>query len=149
MNEIINYIILKCVDLKNKYVSEKNLDADYICIFSQSEAEYQDLVKQAATIGEIVDETKTGPLFKFIYPPQTIAGKPKVLKIRIPDPTKKQRGDVDFTTNYQDFKDKYFDDDKFKLIVREKFEMLELADQEFDVLVYFSRVPPSQLAGVS
>lgn len=142
--KIIEYITKNCKDLKDKYINE-DLKIDYICIFSQSQKEYEELLEIASSVGKLVDKTKTGPVFKFHNPPQTIIGKPKVIKIRIPDNTRPERGDVDFTSNYSDFKNKYFDDNKFKLIKREKFEMLELKDPAFNVLVYFSSIPQSQL----
>ena len=144
LDGIISYIVDKCRDLKNKYISE-NFEIDYICVFSHSQNEYNELIKQASFLGKIVDKTNTGPIFKFNNPPQTILGSSKVLKIRIPDKTRLERGDVDFTTNYPEFKSKYLNNNRFKLIKREKFEMLELRDEEFDVLVYFSSVPPSKL----
>jgi hypothetical protein len=147
-NRIISYIVEQGVDLKNKYVQEKNLDIDYICIFAQSEGEYKKLLERASFTGEIVQETKTGPVFKFYKNPETIAGKPKVLKIRIPDKTRPQKGDVDFNTNYLEFKNKYSNQRKFSLIEREVFEMIELRDDKYDVLVYFSNVPPSKQLGI-
>lgn len=147
LDGIINYIAEKCRDLKNKYISE-NFEIDYICVFSHSQNEYDELIKQASFIGKIVESTNSGPVFKFNKPPETILGKPKVLKIRIPDKTRSERGDVDFTTNYPEFKSRYFDNNRFKLIKRKKFEMIELRDDEFDVLVYFSSIPPSKLLGV-
>ncbi len=95
-NNIISYIIEKCVELKDGRTNEKDLEIDYICILSQNQEEYNELLKQAKKIGEIVDETKTEPVFKFNHPPLTIAGKLKVLKIRLPDKMRPQRGDVDF-----------------------------------------------------
>ncbi len=142
--KIIEYITKNCRDLKNKYINE-DLKIDYVCIFSQSQKEYKELSEVASGVGKLVDETKTGPVFKFNNPPDTVIGHPKVLKIRVPDSLRPERGDVDFTSNYADFKNKYFDDNKFKLIKREKFEMLELRDPAFNVLVYFSSISPSQL----
>ncbi len=142
--KIIEYITKNCRDLKNKYINE-DLKIDYICIFSQSQKEYEELLEIASRVGKLVDETKTGPVFKFHNPPQTIIGAPKVIKIRIPDNTRPERGDVDFITEYAAFYQNYFDDNRFKLIKREKFEMLELKDSAFNVLVYFSSIPPSQL----
>lgn len=147
-NKIIQYIIERCADLKNKYVNE-DIKVDYICIFSQSQDEYSKLLKHASSLGEIIDNTNTGPVFKFNSYPSTILGNPKVLKIRIPDKTRPQRGDVDFTTNYAEFKSKYLDNKRFKLIKREKFEMIELRDEKFDVLVYFSSIPPSKILGIN
>lgn len=142
--EIIDFIINNCRDLKNKYVDE-DLEIDYICIFSKDEGEYGELQEQASALGEIADNTTTGPVFIFDNPPDTAIGKPKVLKIRMPDKTRPERGDVDFNTDYEELKNKYYDDNKFKLIKRERFEMLELRDPEFNVLVYFSSIPPSKL----
>lgn len=146
-NEIIDYIVQECVILKRKYVEEK-LEIDYICIFSQSQEEYDQFLKFAPSLGVIVDQTKTGPVFKFNSPPQTIAGKPRLLKVRIPDKTRPQRGDVDFNTDYEKFKIKYLDNKRFTLVKRENFEMIELRDEKFDVLVYFSSIPQSKLLGV-
>lgn len=142
-NGIIDYIVEKSVDLKNKYVKEE-LEIDYVCIFSQSKEEYDQFIDFASSFGEIAQETKTGPVFKFNNPPQTTAGQPKLLKIRIPDPTRPQRGDVDFNTDYDKFKAKYLDNERFTLIKREDFEMVELRDEKFDVLVYFSMIPLSR-----
>lgn len=147
-NKVINYIVNSCVKLKDKYIKEE-MDIDYVCIFSQSQEEYDQFIKFASELGEIVDETKTGPVFKFNSPPQTIAGKPKLLKIRIPDPTRPQRGDVDFNSNYEQFKNKYLDNRRFKLVKSwDGYEMIELRDDNFDVLVYFSMIPISQSLGV-
>lgn len=147
-NRIIDYIVQKCVDLKNKYIEEK-LEIDYVCIFSQTQEEYNQFLDLASSLGKIVHETKTGPIFKFNSPPQTIAGKPKLLKIRIPDPTRPQRGDVDFNTDYEKFKKKYLDNKKVKLTKSwDGFEMIELRDEKFDVLVYFSISPLSKNLGV-
>lgn len=113
-NKIINHIIVNCVELKNKYVEEK-LNIDYICIFSQTEEEHDQLLKLASSLGTVVEQTKTGSVFKFNSPPQTVVGRPKLLKVRIPDKTRPQRGDVDFNSNYEQFKAKYLDNEKFKL----------------------------------
>jgi len=139
--DLIEKIVLKCTELKNKYVEEQNLTADWVCIFSQSDEEYQELNRQANEIGEVIETTETGLIYKF--------GKPKLLKIRMPDITRPEIGDVDFITNYPEFKQKYLDNNRFKLIVREKFEMIELTDSDFNVRVYFSSIPPSKLRGIN
>lgn len=147
-NQIISHIVAKCIELKNKYTKEKNLEIDYICIFSHTQEEYLELIKHASNIGKIVDETKTGPVFKFHIPLKTVTGKAKVLKIRIPDETKQEIGDVDFNTDYKVFKTEYLGKENFTLIKRERFEMIELKDSMYDVLVYFSSTPPSKLLDI-
>ncbi len=145
---IIGYLVSECNKLKNKYVDEKDLEVDYVCVFAQSESEYNQLIEAAESLGKIVDETPTGPIFAFNFPLKTIAGSPKLLKIRKPDKTRPQRGDVDFNTDYSNFKNKYLNDKEFTLVKREKFEMIELKDPSFDVLVYFSSTPTSQQLGI-
>lgn len=145
---IINYLITECTKLKGKYVDEKDLEIDYVCIFSHSETEYKQLLKVAGSLGKIAQETPTGPVFAFNSLVETIAGNPKLLKIRKPDVTRPQRGDVDFNTDYENFKNKYLDNKRFTLIKRESFEMIELRDDAFDVLVYFSSTPLSQQLGI-
>ena len=42
-NRIIDYIVERCVALKNKYIEEE-LKIDYVCIFSQSQEEYDQFI---------------------------------------------------------------------------------------------------------
>lgn len=148
LKEIIHYLINSCVKLKDKYV-DQDLIVDWICIFSQSDQEYEDLNRLASQIGEVVESTPSGPIYRFYNRPQTKAGQPYLLKIRVSDPTRPERGDVDFNTNYLEFKSRYLDNKNFKLIVRKDFEMIELMDPEFDVRVYFSSKPLSKQLKVS
>lgn len=149
LNKIVLYIASECVKLKDKYTDEKDLAADYVCIFAQSLDEYRDLLEATKKIGKLAGGTLTGPVYAFNNRPQTAAGKPKLLKIRKPDATRTQRGDVDFNTSYEEFKKKYLDNKRFTLVVRPEFEMIELMDNDFDVRVYFSSIPLSKTLGVS
>ena len=146
LQDIINYIINKTVQLKNKYTDEKNLEIDYVCIFSQSDEEYKNLKEIAGKDGELVWDSPTGPVYKYHFNLKEYH--PNLLRIRISDKTRPERGDVDFNTNYLEFKEKYSKSDGFNLIVREEYEMLELMDKEFDVRVYFSSTPLSKSLGV-
>lgn len=148
LNETIKKIVNECLKLKNKYVSEKDLTVDWVCIFSQNQNEYQQFSNEAPQIGEIIENTPSGYIYKFTNSLQTATRKPKIFKIRIPDITKPEKGDVDFTTDYENFKNKYLNQPHFTLIPREKFEMIELMDKDFNVRVYFSSIPPSRLRGI-
>ena len=141
----IQQIVETVKELKDKHTTEKNATVNYACIFSQSQEEYQELVVAAKKIGKIIEETPTGFLF-YINPLPTVSGKLELVKIRIPDSTRPERGDADFTiSNYLLFKKKYLSRQGFKLIKkREDFEMLEFIDPEFDVRVYFSHPPLDQ-----
>ncbi len=139
--QLVEEIVKKANDLKNKHTSEKNALVNYACIFAQSEEEYNNLIMIVKEIGSVIKETPTGLLFH-IQPLKTVSGNLKLLKIRKPDPTRPELGDADFTVeNYPEFKNNYLSKTGFKLIVRENFEMIELIDSKFNVRAYFSNPP--------
>jgi len=137
----VKNIVEKATALKNKHIDDKNTPVNYACIFSQSKEEYDELIEIARKIGNVIKETPTGLLFQ-IEPLQTVSGVLKLLKIRLPDPTRPELGDADFTvSNFPKFEKKYLSKTGFKLIKKEDFVMIELMDSEFDVRVYFSNPP--------
>jgi len=134
-------VVKQSCELKNKFTDEIDAPVNYACIFSQSDDEFSELKKCAKRIGKVIEETSSGPLFH-IQPLDTVSGLLKLLKIRNPDKNRPECGDADFTvSDYEVFKNKYISQDNFKLISREKFEMIELMDPEFNVRVYFSHPP--------
>jgi len=134
----VQEIVEKAARLKDRHTSEKEAPVNYACIFCQDEEQYNNSLAIVQKIGKVVEETPTGPVFQ-IRPLDTVAGKLQMLKIRKPDETRPELGDADFTVpDYSEFKRKYLPQRGFKLIVREKFEMIELVDPEFNVRVYFS-----------
>jgi len=138
---LIKRVVKKASSLKNLHTSEKDAPVSYVCIFSQNQKECEELLTATKELGSIIKETPTGPLFK-ISPIETVAGKVQLVKIRMPDPTRPERGDADFTvSNYESFKKTYADKPGFKLIPREGFEMIELMDPKFNVRIYFSNPP--------
>lgn len=141
LKNLVADIVKRSCELKNKYTNEIDAFVNYACIFSQSDDEFNELKKYAREIGKVIEETSSGPLFH-IQSLDTVSGSLKLLKIRNPDKTKPERGDADFTvSNYHSFKNKYLSQDCFKLISREKFEMIELMDPDFNVRTYFSHPP--------
>ncbi len=143
INEILAYIIPKTLELNQVYIPDESVRVNYSAIFCQSDVEYEELNREASRMGDVVEDTPTGPLYKLHKSLQTPAGPLWLLKVRKPDPTRSQRGDADFTLkDYNSFKEKYLKDtEHFKLIDRGNFEMIELKDPEFDVLSYFSNIP--------
>ncbi|MDD4332490.1 MAG: hypothetical protein PHT51_00025 [Patescibacteria group bacterium] len=141
LKNLIQDIVKKSNDLKNKYTDQKEAPVNYTCIFSQSDEEYADLLEVANRIGRVIKQTPTGPLLR-IEQVDTASGQLELLKIRQPDKTRPERGDADFTVmDYDNFKEKYISRENFKLIKRENFEMIELMDSSFDVRAYFSNPP--------
>jgi len=144
----IQEIVDKAKKLKDKHTDSFAAPVNYAAIFCQSWDEYNQLLEVVGQFGKIVENTPTGPLFH-IFDLETVAGYLRLLKIRKPDEARKESGDADFTVdNYAEFKNMYLNENGFKLIEREKFEMIELADNDFDVLAYFSNPPLDQQLGI-
>ena len=137
---ILEYIVPRALQLNKIYLPNESVQINYAAIFCKDESEFTLLKKKTARMGKIIENTPTGPLYKFDQSIDTSAGPLWLLKIRNPDYTRPERGDADFTLeDYSKFKDKHLQDVKhFKLIKRENFEMIELRDSKFDVLCYFS-----------
>ncbi len=148
LTQLIEEIVKKANDLKNKHTSEKNALVNYACIFAQNKEQFNDLLAVAQRIGSVIEETPTGPLYH-IQPLKTVSGNLRLLKIRKPDPTRPELGDADFTIeNYSEFKKKHLAKTGFKLIPRENFEMIELVDPKFNVRAYFSNPSLDKQLGV-
>jgi len=134
-------IVKKATTLKNKHIDDKNTPINYACIFSQSREEYNELLEVTRKIGKVIKETPTGLLFH-IQPLQTVSGVLRLLKIRIPDPSRTELGDADFTvSNFSEFEKKYLSKPGFKIMKKEDFYMIEIMDPKFDVRAYFSNPP--------
>ena len=149
LKSMIQKIVEQACVLKDKHTNQKNAHVNYACIFSQSEKEYKELIEISGKIGKVVEEMVSGLLFQ-IKPLNTVAGTLQLLKIRIPDVTRPERGDADFTvSNYPEFKRKYLSQKRFKLLKkREDFEMIELVGPGFNVRVYFSNPPLDEQLGI-
>ena len=141
INNLVADIVRESCELKNKHTDEINSLVNYACIFSQSDDEFDALKKHADQVGEVIEQTLSGPLYH-INPIETVSGSLKLLKIRQPDATNPERGDADFTvSDYHSFKSKYLSQESFKLISRQDFEVIELVDSDFNVRTYFSHTP--------
>lgn len=140
-NKVVNYIIDHGIKLISKYIKKVNFSVEFACIFSQSKKEYEEFSKIIKKLGKIVQVTSTGYTYQLNKPLKTQVGILKLVKIRKPEPLRKERGDTDFNTNYPEFKKKYQNKPGFELIDRDNFEMLRLSDPNFDVMACFSNIP--------
>lgn len=145
----VQQIVTHSKELKDKHTNEDYAPVNYAAIFCQNEIEFKDFFDAANEIGKVIKETPTGPLFQ-IEPLETAAGTLRLLKIRQPDVTRKERGDADFTvSDYDSFKKTYLSKPGFKLIERETMEMIELMDPAFNVRAYFSHPPLDEQLGIN
>jgi hypothetical protein len=141
LQKIVQSIVKKATELKNKHTDEINAPVNYACVFSQTNIEYKELLKATSKIGKIIQETPSGFLFH-INDLETTSGILKLLKIRFPDSTRPERGDADFTiANFAEFEEKYLPQKEFKIIKKPDFYMIELMDPAFNVRAYFSNPP--------
>lgn len=144
---IIQYIANRSAELKDKYTNEKDAPIEFVCIFCQNEKEYDKFTGEVEKLGRIIEETPTGFTYLLDTPIKTIVGPLRLAKIRKPD-FRKERGDTDFNTNYEEFKKKYQNNPKFELVKRDTFEMLRLSDSDYNVMACFSNIPKSKDLGV-
>lgn len=141
-------IVARARALSAAHTSEGDAPVNYACIFTHSQAEFEELRALSHQLGSLAHETSTGPVFN-IAPLPTASGDLTILKIRRPDPNRPERGDADFTvSDYQRFKTTYLPTPGFSLIERENMEMIELSDPSFDVLAYYSHPTLAEVLGL-
>lgn len=146
--KIIQDIVSKSSELKNKYTDASMAPVEFGCIFCKSKDEYRELTRSIEKFGEIAEITRSGFTYLLNKPIETIAGPLRLIKIRKPDPKRLERGDADFNTNYTSLKAKYQAGSRFELIRRKDYEYLRLSDPEFDVMTCFSNIPKSEYLGI-
>lgn len=142
-DEVVS-IVTQATLLKDTYLKKIYAPVNYVCIFCQQEEEFLAFQKMAQCLWSVIKQTPTGPIFH-IAPVQTISGDVHLLKIRLPDPTRPERWDADFTIEeFLAFEKTYLSDPHFTKIQKENFYMIELMDSAFDVRAYFSNPPLDQ-----
>lgn len=144
---VIYYIVNKSTELKATIPEAFSAPIEFTCVFTHTERDYKKSLKQISELGKVVENTPTGLTYLLNKPLETISGPLFLVKIRKPDPTRKEVGDADFNTNYKELK-KYQNNPKFELIKRETFEMLRFSDANFDVMACFSNIPKSKSLGI-
>lgn len=148
LKKTIQHIIREGTRLKDKYLPKVNMKLDYVCIFCQTDEEFAYYNDEAIKLGGIADNTPTGNVYAVEEKYRDEYGT-KLIKVRIVDKTRPQRGDVDFAiSNYKKHKP-----DLMKLTInlikREGYEMIELIDPKFDCILYFSNPPLSKVLNIS
>lgn len=147
--DIVHYIVEQADRLRLHYIENYPATVDFGCIFSQTEAEYQQLTEDISPIARIVQDTPTGFTYLLNEPLVTKVGLLKLVKIRKPDKARPERGDADFSLDYSQLKQQVAQDHHFELVIRPEFEMLRLSDSQFDVMACFSKVPLSKALKLS
>ena len=148
LEETIISMVKQTNEMRLEHAPEFQARVSYCCFFCQNDEQFKSLDKSVASIGVIANNTPTGSVY--IVPQiQTPAGALRIVKVRKPDPTRTELGDVDFALeNYTAFKSAYLNKAGFKLIERQHFEMMELMDEKFQVRAYFSDPPVEEHPGI-
>lgn len=149
--QIVNRIseILKLAESVIKEQIQEELILDYVDIFPKSEEERISLQEVLNKLGSEICKTKTGPTYLLSKPLPTKFGPLKLVRVRIYDKQKKQKGAPDFEVkNYKKFKEKYLKKQCFHLIERPKYEMIELNVKNSNVLIYFPNETLSESLGL-
>ncbi len=118
----------------------EGMEVNYACIFCQSQEELNETDGLLERNGSLVLETGTGMVFT-VRGIDTDYGEARLVKISIPDATRKERGDVDFTVR---------DWEKFREFSegREGFVLIELG-KGWNVIAYFSRPALAEVIGIA
>ncbi len=149
LKNIVRDIVKKSTSLKDKYTDQKEAPVRYVAIFCQNNDEFKEFTKIIKTFSSVINETPTGIHYR-IPPLDTVSGPLQILKIRVPDKTRPERGDADYTVHdYEQFKKKHLQLKGFKLIKRKDHEMIELMEPGAEVRVYFSNPPIDKVLGIN
>lgn len=148
LKKLVCDLVVNAKELVHNYTEFDDSPINYACIFCQSDSEYNEFSKAANSIGKVIEETPSGPLYQ-IEQLETVSGKLQLLKIRKPDTTRTERGDADFTVfDFELFRSMYLHRPEFKLIQKPTFEMIELMAPGYNVRAYFSNPPLDKQLGL-
>jgi hypothetical protein len=136
--QLVQDIVRDAAQLKDAHTDIPDATVGYACVFAHGDMEYAELREVAESMGKEIKVTPTGSVF-LVKPISTVAGPLRVVKIRIPDETRTERGDADFNApDYPGFKRAVLGTPGFTLIPRADCEMIELMEPGADVRAYFS-----------
>lgn len=148
LENIARELVRKATILKDKYTDQRNARVSYVAVFCQNNEEFEEFTKIVRTFSSVISETPTGVHYR-IPSLDTVSGSFEILKIRIPDKTRPERGDADYNVeNFEEFKKKHLPLKGFKLIERPGHEMVELTEAGAGVRVYFSNPHVDKLLGL-
>ncbi len=139
----IEKIIKKIIDsYNNKLILEidPNIAIDFIDIFPISHAERKKIELNIKENSKIIEKDNKGEFYLLNDPISTIYGELRVIKLRIFDENKKERGTIDFKCNdYNSIKEIIKDRENVYIIHREWDELIEIPIQ--DNYIYISNKP--------
>lgn len=122
----------------NNLFTRENFELDLIDIFARDENDFTQLNLLLGTFGTKVHQKETGSIYKLHEALPTSFGPLHFIKTRIRDVQKPFLGAPDFIVqNFAEFKKEFLEKENFTLIERPEYEMIELWDTDYKVLLYF------------
>jgi hypothetical protein len=140
--DIVNYLVEKAEILLNyKHITDGIVQIDYAAIFPKDEQEKASLLDALKTIAVPIKPTPTGTVFKLGKPVQTLTRQVLLLKIHNFDPSKQQRGYIDYQVeDYETFKRTYLMNNAVELMQNSSGQEM-LTTSENEIAVYFPENP--------
>lgn len=149
VTQIVNDITIQTQAMLEKHLPNLDSHISYCAIFCRDYNEFELLNSELlGSSAVLANDTATGPVY-VVNAITTPAGPLRIIKVRRPDPTRRERGDSDYAVSaYDELKASLEGVPGHNLIVRDEFEMIELIDDEFDCRVYFSNPPVEDHLGI-
>lgn len=141
MNEELKLKIIKVIDsihqLTKSLLSSYSLTIEYLTIFSQTEKEFNDLIKELDLIG-IKSNANNGYKFSLINPLNHKEESINLIRIREPDIHRPQVGCGDLKYKNEDYLElrEMALEKGWDIILRKGYEMIELSSFDIPVLAY-------------
>jgi len=136
--DIVNEILAQSFPIVNKVISEKLISGDFVNIFPKTVEERKLLIRDISKLGKIISKLDNGDIYLLNKPIPTQFGDYSLIKVRIFDPTRTERGAPDFKVEkYDSFKKKYSGKEGFTLLDKGNFEVIELKVSGANVRIYF------------
>jgi len=147
--KIVNEILEESFPLLRREVKDSISSAGFVDIFPHSDEERESLIDSINLVAKMIHPTDRGDIYVLDEPVKTKYGEFWLVKIRIVDPTRTERGAPDFLPkDYSAFKSKYSGKEGFKVIEREDFEMMELMSPGAKVRIYFPNKTVAETLGI-
>lgn len=127
--------------LKDRQIKDGVVGIDYAAIFPRSKDEYNLLMERLQQEGKPVKVVPTGTVFRTKESAKTPQGEVSLVRVRIYNPDKSQRGYVDYQVDdYERFKKRYLASGAVSVVHNQDgVEMLTAENEE--VIVYFPEIP--------
>ncbi len=140
LQQRIEHILKTGIEFRNKYFSEEPTEIEFVTLFTKSDSEYEELIKEINNIGEIKVELPEGVFVNLHNPLSIGVVELKNLQVTKPRENSPKVGSVTFIAKkFKEFKERFnlkAQDDK--LIKELAHGDLELVHEDYDVIIFIT-----------